>query len=308
MIGTEVADGVVVLPVPMGPGLSTAVVVLSGERTVLVDAGPAEVGPAAVRACLADRALPPVDRVICTHFHHDHTGGAAELATDSTVVVQAHVAEVGMITAPGGFTQALAQLGIAVAPPTSAGVPVAPLLGGARLAVGDRSWEVVHVPGHTWGHLAMWSSDDQLLVAGDAVQGEGVPYRGVPGLGTGLPYYLDVTTYRDSLRKMVALAPSTLVLSHENPGWEGRVLRGQGVVLDALEGSLAETDELHRAVRRSVDGLGSTPDEVAARVCSDRELGPATPQAELTVRAHLQLARVEGSLEVDRGRWYPRHG
>ncbi|MGW3485592.1 MBL fold metallo-hydrolase [Rhodococcus indonesiensis] len=37
------------------------------------------------------------------------------------------------------------------------------------LRLGDTDWQVLHTPGHTAGHLALWQPDNQLLVVGDAL-------------------------------------------------------------------------------------------------------------------------------------------
>ncbi|MEO5982980.1 MAG: MBL fold metallo-hydrolase [Pedococcus sp.] len=305
MTGVEVADGVVVVSVPMGPGLSTSVTVLSGERTVLVDAGTADGGPGAVARYLAGRRLTPIDTVVCTHFHHDHTGGLAEIAGDGEVDVFAHVAELGLVADPTKFTEAMSGIGVRAAPPTSHGVGAAAVLGGFELVVGGRTWEAVHVPGHTWGHLAMWSADERLLLAGDAVQGAGVPFRGTPGQGTGLPYYLDVDAYRQSIMRMRALAPETLVLSHENPSWDGRVLRGVELVREAFDESLAQVDLIRDRVRSSIGPRGASVTEIVEATTTQSGVGEATPQGELTVRAHLVQLRSEGFIAPDGGRWYP---
>lgn len=303
MTGTEVADGVVVVTIPMSPGLSTAAVVLSGDRTVLVDTGTATSGPELIDTCVAHRGLPPVTTIMCTHFHHDHTGGLAQLSRDAHVTVHAHVAESGLVADPRGFTTAMSGLGIDLTPPVSIGTRVRPVLDGFRIPAGGRTWEVVHVPGHTWGHVALWSQTERMLIAGDAVQGPGVPFTGTLGQGTGLPYYLDVAAYRSSLERMRRLEPRTLVLAHENPAWGTGIIEGAAAVEEALLSSARQVEAVHGWV---LDALGTRPrpvHEVTADACSAGRIGRAAPQAELTVRAHLALLRTKGIARLGPGGW-----
>jgi glyoxylase-like metal-dependent hydrolase (beta-lactamase superfamily II) len=43
------------------------------------------------------------------------------------------------------------------------------LRGGEVIAIGKRRWEVLHTPGHSLGHICLWSPADKLLFSGDHV-------------------------------------------------------------------------------------------------------------------------------------------
>jgi glyoxylase-like metal-dependent hydrolase (beta-lactamase superfamily II) len=43
------------------------------------------------------------------------------------------------------------------------------LRGGEVIAIGKRRWEVLHTPGHSLGHICLWSPTDKLLFSGDHV-------------------------------------------------------------------------------------------------------------------------------------------
>lgn len=293
-VEVEVAAGVVVLTVPMSEHLSTTIVALEGEETVLIDAGTADGGPGVVARCLGRRGLAPVSSVLCSHFHHDHTGGLGALARHRSVTAYAHVAEGALVSNPSDFSEAMRRNQIDAAPPVSDGFTATLVLDGFRVDVGARAWEAIHVPGHTWGHLAFWSATDRVLVAGDAIQGGGVPYRGVPGQGTGLPYYVDVAAYRRSLEKLAALEADTLVVAHEIEPWRDRVVTDAETIHEMLTVSRAHTDRLEDLVREvSGDGGGSLR-QVTAEVCRRSGLGAPTGQAAITVQAHLADLRSGG--------------
>jgi glyoxylase-like metal-dependent hydrolase (beta-lactamase superfamily II) len=41
------------------------------------------------------------------------------------------------------------------------------LQGGEVITIGKRQWEVLHTPGHSLGHICLWSETDKLLFSGD---------------------------------------------------------------------------------------------------------------------------------------------
>ena len=47
------------------------------------------------------------------------------------------------------------------------GRPSTLLDGGERFIVGGRTWEVVHTPGHSPGHMCLWDAQARLLCSGD---------------------------------------------------------------------------------------------------------------------------------------------
>lgn len=295
MTVTELAENVLVVDVPMSAHLSTKIIALTGERTVLIDSGTKEAGPSTVLACLRERRVAPITEIFCTHFHHDHIGGLTQLVEESGAVVLAHAAECGLIRDPSAFAEALSRSGLhGATSPSGRSVNVRAIWDGYSLEVGGRRWEALHVPGHSWGHLVFWNEDERILIAGDAVQGVGVPFRGVTGQGTGIPYYVDPNVYLDSLDRMRALRPEVLVTAHENPAWDGTILRGQDID-SALSASAAEVERIDAMVRRfEKSGLDDVED-VVAHVCHSYETSP-TLQAAVTVRAHLARVRRDRSL------------
>jgi glyoxylase-like metal-dependent hydrolase (beta-lactamase superfamily II) len=304
MSSTEIADGVFVISIPMSEHLDTAVVALRGAELVLVDAGIPVAGPDALRQFASRHDCGSVGAVLCTHFHRDHTGGIAELREQTPFDVYAHVAEGHLIAEPGDFARAMAMNSSSPPPPASVGTHAIGVLDGFRLPVGGREWEAIHVPGHTWGHLAFWSESDRILITGDSIQGEGIPYYGVPGQGTGLPYYLDAGAYRRSLQRMQSLSPELLVISHEVPPWGARVLRSPSDIADAFDSSLQETDRIEQLVRsRLADVDRATLQDVAAFVCSASGMVDVTAQAILTVRAHLVELGTDGVASVHQSEW-----
>jgi hydroxyacylglutathione hydrolase len=96
------------------------------------------------------------------------------------------------------------------------------------LAEGDRvgSFEVLEVPGHSAGHIALWRESDRVLVAGD-VFNTANPFTGIPGLR--LPYDFftpDPAENRRSAKRLGELEPSLLLVGHGPPLRDTRKLVG----------------------------------------------------------------------------------
>jgi len=152
---------------------------------VVVDPGAPEADEQARLAAVLDAeaaAGRPLARVVLTHHHGDHVGGAAVLAARYGVPIAAHAATAARLTGR---------------------VVVDELLADDDLIAG---WRVVFTPGHAPGHVCLHAPSTGLLVAGDMVA----------GLGTILvdPSEGDMTAYLASLERLVLLAPSRLLPAH----------------------------------------------------------------------------------------------
>lgn len=79
------------------------------------------------------------------------------------------------------------------------------------------SFEVIHVPGHTPGHIALWRANDRTLILGD-VLANAHPITQRPGLREPAPgFTLDPALNRRSARKLAQLRPSLICFGHGPP-------------------------------------------------------------------------------------------
>jgi hydroxyacylglutathione hydrolase len=88
-----------------------------------------------------------------------------------------------------------------------------------RLEEGDvvAGFEVLHVPGHSAGHVAYWRESDRVLVLGDVFTNIDT-LTGVPGLHEPKSYFTpDPARNRDSMRRLAALEPSLVCFGHGRP-------------------------------------------------------------------------------------------
>lgn len=112
-----------------------------------------------------------VERIVLTHGHIDHAGGAAELKDWTGAPIYAHPLEQRHIdgTYPySGFawlTGALEAAGRRVTGYRRVAIDV-PIADGDELALWG-GLQVVHLPGHTDGHCGFFSARHRLLFTGD---------------------------------------------------------------------------------------------------------------------------------------------
>ena len=155
-----------------------------------------------------------IARVVCTHGHPDHAGGARELALDG-IPILIHPADAANLATTWRDTLRRPSRGrifAAMTPEPPAFVPiedgdVLPMLGGLR---------VIHTPGHTPGSVCLYGRRDRILFVGDALQRR----FGRVSYASGL-YSDDAVAARRAVKRLVQLDVDTIVFSHYPPLTEG---------------------------------------------------------------------------------------
>ncbi|TFV04435.1 MBL fold metallo-hydrolase, partial [Bacillus stratosphericus] len=110
-----------------------------------------------VLAETAKRGLKPA-AVWLTHGHLDHAGGVAELLSQYDVPVSGPHQDDAFLLEQ--LPQITAQYGFPVSPSFE---PSRWLQEGDTLKVGNYAFEVMHIPGHTPGHVVFYCKDAELL-------------------------------------------------------------------------------------------------------------------------------------------------
>jgi glyoxylase-like metal-dependent hydrolase (beta-lactamase superfamily II) len=143
------------------------------DLDLLVDSGMGVVGLRGQVAFLAERPV----LAVATHTHFDHIGAHHEFAERAV-----HGAEAALLATPGRqqtlVDKYVAEDMFTALPPgdfSIAGYRVTPapatriLADGDAIDLGDRRFEVLHVPGHSPGSVALWEAASGILFSGDAV-------------------------------------------------------------------------------------------------------------------------------------------
>src|SRR4051794_33788015 len=204
------------------------------------DEGDAEDGTAALSAALvaAGSALERLERLIVTHAHIDHFGLAGEVVRRSGGELWMHRrtdldlakydepdeavdGRMIMLADHGLFGPELTESSeglrdwLPVMP--SVGRPSRLLDGGERFAAGGRTWEVVHTPGHSPGHVCLWNAAERLLCSGDhLLQVVSPPVTFERGFEPD-----PLGSYLDSLDRVRDLGPDVVLPGHGTPFRDG---------------------------------------------------------------------------------------
>jgi glyoxylase-like metal-dependent hydrolase (beta-lactamase superfamily II) len=273
---------------------------LTGEdRTVLVDTGLAETPEEVIIPYLESAGLSvrDIDEVIISHADVDHCGGNRALKErdhslwfscgepDRAYIENNRLmlAEIYRWSEPYGFGPDEESLGW-ISNELGGDSPVdVGLRGGETIRLGpDRRLEILHLPGHTPGHLGFWDPKNGAAIIIDAALETGIYDR--EGNRLIPPRYFDATGYRSTIRRLLALRPEHLLTAHYPP------MRGEEA-LDFLDRSLNFTQQVHRVVR---EGLSrGTTDLWELTKGADAKLGPypeSMTELGAGVRAHMALS------------------
>jgi hydroxyacylglutathione hydrolase len=139
--------------------------------------------------------------ILITHAHWDHIGGVADLAEGTGAPVYAPEAELTVFERPDDF---YAAQGVHIRGFT----PDHLLAGGETIDVAGISFDVLHVPGHSPGHVAY--AADGCLFSGDVLFAGGVGRTDLP--------FGDWDTLLESIRALAErFPPDTLVYPGHGP-------------------------------------------------------------------------------------------
>ena len=116
-----------------------------------------------------------VEKIILTHGHIDHAGGAAELREDLGVPVE------GPHEADDFLLQRLAEQGQAYGFAARAVTPDRWLKEGDTVSVGGLTLNVLHCPGHSPGSVVLVSPEQRFAIVGDVLFQGSVGRTDLPG-------------------------------------------------------------------------------------------------------------------------------
>lgn len=115
-----------------------------------------------IRKVIADKGVTP-EKILLTHGHLDHAGGAAELAEALGVPIEGpHRDDQFLLDSVETQSREFGIVG-------RNAVPDRWLADGETVTVGELSFSVVHCPGHTPGHVVFYNEDVKLALVGDVL-------------------------------------------------------------------------------------------------------------------------------------------
>jgi glyoxylase-like metal-dependent hydrolase (beta-lactamase superfamily II) len=292
----EVASGIHRIESDIGPRFMCQYLLVGPERTLLVDTGISGT-PDDVLVPYFEKVGAEPDLVLISHADVDHCGGNRAIRDrypDALLVCheldrrwiesnEALLRENYMWHEPFGFEEPDEEMQRQILADAGGDTPVdAGLRGGETIRLGQgRRVEVVHLPGHTLGHLAVWDPATRAAVIIDAVLSDGIYDRAGNKLIP--PRYYDAAAQQDTIRRLRALEPELLLTAHYP-------VMGREDARAWLDGGLAFTEQLGELVRAAVDN--GVTDLWTLTKLADERLGPYPEfmiELGASVRAHLAL-------------------
>ena len=208
-----------------------------GDNIVLLDTGIATTPAEIIFPYLDKLKIRPeqLTLALTTHADLDHQGGndALKRASPRTLLA-CGAADRALVEDPRAlydlrYNHLRAEHGVGFDPePSPEGGQPRPMdlcfAGGETIRLRD-DWhlEVLHVPGHSRGHLALYDPKNKAAFMGDALHGRGCP-KATGEMAIPVTYY-DVDAYLSTLRYFEALAIDVLYSGHW-PSKRGPAVRG----------------------------------------------------------------------------------
>ncbi len=249
-----------------GPGTNSYLVGdAATNRWTVIDPGPDD---ASHRQALMEAAPGPIERILVTHTHVDHSPGAAPLARATGAPVLGR-----RPLHPAGQDASFA--------------PDEELFGGELLALGpDTTLRVLHTPGHASNHLCYLLEQERTLFTGDHVmQGSTVVINPPDG---------DMAAYLRALEALHALELDWLA-----PGHGFLVPRPHEVVRALVRHRLGRESKVVAALT----AVGPAPIEALVLQVYDDVPAALHPVARRSLLAHLLKLEAEGRALCADGSW-----
>jgi glyoxylase-like metal-dependent hydrolase (beta-lactamase superfamily II) len=158
------------------------------------------------------------------------------------------------------------------------------LRGGEELSIGGDRWDVVHTPGHSLGHVCLWSPARGVLLSGDHL---------LPGLTPPVSFERGfdadpLRSYLDSLRRVADLRPRVVYPGHGRPFGDA-----VGRIEAILRNKLRRLETIRRAIREQP----STVTELTDRLVVKAVLAHQRQLAINETLAHIACLRWSGAVE-----------
>jgi glyoxylase-like metal-dependent hydrolase (beta-lactamase superfamily II) len=289
----EIAPGIHRIESDLGERFMCQYLLAGDERTLLVDTGLAGT-PGSVLVPYIERLDREPDLVLISHADVDHLGGNRAIRERyPRALLACHELDLRWVEsnealvnanylwhAPYGFEEMDDEGRSQLLADAGGDAPIDLGLGGGETIRLGEGWrvEVLHLPGHTLGHLAIWDPRSRAAIIIDAVLYDGIYDRAGNKLIP--PRYYDLEAQRGTIRRLRALEPDLLLTAHYPVLDRNEALRW-------FDDSLRFTDELDEVVRSAI-ASGMT-DLWELTKLADERLGPFPEfMTELgaSVRAH----------------------
>lgn len=182
-----------------GAGCDSNIFLVTGTQPILVDTGSGLRSSKIIKEI--EEVTDHISKIILTHCHFDHAGGAAELSKHFNAPVFIHKLDAAAVR-NGLVKETAADMFGCEMPATE----VVELQGSETIDTGEYRFDVLYTPGHTAGGISLFDRANQILFSGDTVFAEGVGRWDFP---TG-----DLSCLKRSVHRLAELDASYLYPGH----------------------------------------------------------------------------------------------
>jgi glyoxylase-like metal-dependent hydrolase (beta-lactamase superfamily II) len=259
----ELSPGLHRIECPIGPRYVAIYAIVGSKYTLLVDTGFDDSIRTTVVNYFKEKklSLEAVKYVINTHSDYDHTGGnkaVRELMPNALICAgerdRAMIENLNRMFSDRynefekehGFPESkdAKDFMMTVAFETNVDIGFA---GNERIDLGGRYIEILHTPGHSWGHVSILDEKSGAIIIGDAVLGNSVLLA--DGQAAFPPTYRFVEAYRSTIRLLKGYKPTEILTSHY-PRYVGQA------GIDFLDLSLNYTDLIEQICLDTLKSAG----------------------------------------------------
>jgi glyoxylase-like metal-dependent hydrolase (beta-lactamase superfamily II) len=208
----EISNDLYVVRQEMRPGWFCSVIVVMGRDNIgVIDTGYENTPEDYVFPLIQglDREIEDIDIIVNTHRDGDHIRGNEVFKENTGAPIAVHLLEVEA-------------------------VPSADILlnDADLLELGDRSFKVIHTPGHRPGAICLYDQDNKLLITGDSVCGEREDL-----------IRMNKNIYIESMRKLQEVDADMMIMSHPFKPAGKNILVGHEIQ-DMIEASIEIAEKL----------------------------------------------------------------
>lgn len=259
----QVRSGVLQFATPLANRRNDVYVFAGSRGALLFDTGVDGAAHGSIRPGLEEAGIAPdsITQVVVSHCDVDHFGGLASAREEfAEASYLAHANDAGMIQDFALYLQGRGRsmlAGYGLDEPADDLVwlrevtreaPIDRLVaGGETIDLGDRELRLLHVPGHTRGHLGIHDPANSVVAISDAILGSAVPSAAGDPLFP--PTYRHVPEYLATIEQVRRLRPDLLLTAHYG-SYEGRA------VTEFLDESAEFCHDLGRRVYAAVEEAG----------------------------------------------------
>ncbi len=147
-----------------GIGYDSNVYLLISEKPILIDTGTGMHNQRTLSNLNKYGTSEKLTKIVLTHNHADHSGGAAELSAELGIKVYAHELDGKPLIEGDGEATGAIMFGF-----TQQKIELQFLNDGDIIDCGDVELKVIHTPGHSMGSISLYDECTRSLFCGDVV-------------------------------------------------------------------------------------------------------------------------------------------